>query len=248
VGKPIRIFRHSEHEGPGYLLDVIGRHGIPVELVAIDRSEPVSADTDAVAGLVFLGGPSDVHDGAPWIARQVALVRRAVGEGVPVLGHAFGAELVTHALGGMVVRSRYRRVGWFPVRCLDNPGARRWLRGVQGGFDLFHWQEHAFSLPPGATPILDSPWCLTEGYVMGRVLALQGHLEVTEAMVRQQVTVKGGPWSRLQGTAPPDNLTLNWEGVVQGGETITAQAAAKVEALQRVADIVYTHWLSLLPR
>ncbi|HKJ22391.1 MAG TPA: type 1 glutamine amidotransferase [Gammaproteobacteria bacterium] len=248
MGKPIRIFRHAELEGPGYLLEVMGRHGIPCEVVAIDHSEPVPADVDGASGLVFLGGPVDVHDHAPWIGRQVALVRQAVGRGVPVLGHGFGAELITRALGGMVVRSRYRRVGWFPVRCMDNTPSRQWLHGLAQTFDLFHCQDHAFSLPPGATPILNSQWCLIEGYVMGGVLALQGHLEVTEAMLHKWVSANAGPWSRLQGSAPPDNLTLNWDAVVQGREAITDRLADKVDALHRVADAVYGHWLSHLPR
>lgn len=247
MGKPVRIFRHGELEEPGYLLQVIGRSGVPFELVEIDRGDPVPAGVDAASGLVFLGGPVDVHDDAPWIGVQAALIRQAVDRGVPVLGHAFGAELVTRALGAMVVRSRYRRVGWFPVRCLDNPPARRWLRGLEGEIDVFHCQEHAFSLPSGATPILTSRWCLVEGYVMDNVVAVQGHLEVTEALLRQWLSANSGPWSSLHGTAPPDNLTLNWDAVIQGGDAITHRAAERVQALHRLADAVYGHWLSLLP-
>lgn len=243
----IRIFRHAEDEGPGYLLDVIKRSGIPYQLVAVDRGQSVPRVMDDVCALVSLGGPQDVHDDLGWIKDEVAALRSAALAGLPVLGHNLGAELITAALGGMVVRSKVQRIGWFPVTGLDNEAARDWLGGLPGSFEVFHWHEYAFSLPAGASPLLTSPWCLQEGYVRERVLAFQGHLEVTGDMVRHRIASRAGRDLRpLQGTSPPDNLTLNWGAVVHSGEKICENLDRRIADLHRVADAVYGRWLELV--
>lgn len=247
MDKPVRIFRHTEDGGPGYLLEVMDRVGVPFEVIAVDRGHAVPRTMDDVSGLVFLGGSMAVQDDLPWISRECRLIREAARHAVPVLGHGFGAELVTHALGGMVVRSRVKRIGWFPVRRVDGAPTRPWLAELPETFEVFHWQEHAFSLPVGATSLLTSAWCIHEGYMAGTALALQGHLEITEAMVRQWIAGGTGRMSRpIQETAPPDNLTLNWGAVVQSGERICAHLARKVADAHRVADAVYSGWLRLI--
>jgi len=58
---------------------------------------PEVADLDLV---IAMGGPMSVNDDLPWIPGALALIRRAVAEGVPVIGHCLGGQLMSKALGG----------------------------------------------------------------------------------------------------------------------------------------------------
>jgi hypothetical protein len=66
--KPVRIFRHEDWIQPGRVAQYFDARGVPWELIAIDRGEPVPQQLDDVAGLVFLGGTMSVNDGLPWQA------------------------------------------------------------------------------------------------------------------------------------------------------------------------------------
>jgi GMP synthase-like glutamine amidotransferase len=55
-------------------------------------------------------------------------------------------------------------------------------------FMVFHWHGDTFRLPPEALPLARSAGCENQAFLYhGRVLALQFHLEVTAASVRQMV-------------------------------------------------------------
>ena len=65
-----------------------------------------------------------VNDDLPWIAPVLALIRQAVANNIPVLGHCLGGQLMSKALGGVVARSPVKEIGWGEVRVADNDTAR----------------------------------------------------------------------------------------------------------------------------
>lgn len=98
--KPVAIFRHASAEGPGYFVTYLSRHGIPWRMVKIDENEPVPEDPGAFSGMALMGGPMSVNDDLPWIERVLALIRAAVTDHIPVLGHCLGGQLMAKAMGG----------------------------------------------------------------------------------------------------------------------------------------------------
>ena len=48
--------------------------------------------------------------------------------------------------------------------------------GERAGFTAFHWHGETFSLPPGATRILENAHCENQAYVLGKHLGLQCHV------------------------------------------------------------------------
>ena len=73
-------------------------------MVCVDQDHPVPECTDDVSALVFMGAAVSVNDPLPWVEGELRLIRRALREGVPVLGVCFGAQLMSKALGGAVSR------------------------------------------------------------------------------------------------------------------------------------------------
>ena len=154
--KPVRIFRHIACEPPGYLGDFLRARGVPFEVVCIDEGQTVPADLDGVSGLVFMGGAGSVHDSHSWIAEEIALIRRAVAEEMPVLGVCLGGQLMSVALGGEVTRAPAMEIGWHEVRQVPGAVARDWLAGAPERFTAYHWHAWTFSVPEGAERLLAS--------------------------------------------------------------------------------------------
>lgn len=229
--KPIRIFRHVASEGPGYFAEYLDAQGVPYELVRIDRDEAVPPGVDDVAGLVFMGGPMSVNDDLPWIRQELDLIRRAAETGLPVLGHCLGGQLISKALGGAVTPHPVKEIGWHPVRRVENAAARDWLGDLPAQFEVFHWHGETFSLPPGAVPLLTNDYCTEQGFVIGNMLALQCHIEMTEDMVADWVA---------QGQA---ELATAASPSVQTPGGITHDLPIRIERLHNVARIFYRRWL-----
>ncbi len=231
--RPLYIFRHIECEGPGYLAEVLARHDIPYRVIAIDAGEEVPGSVADCAGLVFMGGPMSVNDPLPWIGQELALIRAAQAQGMPVLGHCLGGQLISKALGGVVTSNPVREIGWHPVRRSHTASAARWLDGLADENTLFHWHGETFSIPPGAEVILENDHCAHQAFAIGNTLALQCHIEMTAPMVSE--------WAGLYSheIAQPG-------GAVQSRAEMTSDLDARIRAAQQLADVLYARWLEPL--
>ena len=100
--KPVGIFRTARTEGPGYFATYLERRSIPWTLVALDEGQPVQRDPRAYSGLAVMGGPMSANDDLPWIPPLLELLRSAVRQDVPIIGHCLGGQLMSRAFGGSV--------------------------------------------------------------------------------------------------------------------------------------------------
>jgi GMP synthase-like glutamine amidotransferase len=231
--KPIYIFRHIDCEGPGYLAELLEARGFPYRVVAVDQGEDIPASPREAGGLVFMGGPMSANDRLPWIADELHLIRMAADAGIPVLGHCLGGQLISKALGADVHANPVPEIGWHPVTVIESVGAEPWLRGLPNEFEAFHWHGETFTLPDSATPVLRSEFCAHQAYVLGNVLALQCHVEMTAEMVRE--------WAeryREELVSPSPS--------VQDPQAMQVRLDERLAALQQAAEVLYDVWLAKL--
>lgn len=234
--KPIAIFRHSPTEGAGYFSAFLDEQNIPWQLVCIDAGEAVPRSAQDYSGLVFMGGPMSVNDDLPWIPQMLALIRDAYAQDIPLLGHCLGGQLMSKALGGVVTKNPVKELGWGKVDVANNATARAWF-GDFKQFDSFHWHGETFSLPPGAVHLLSSDYCVNQAWAIGKHLALQCHVEMTEQMIRD--------WCENGADEIAANLASPG---VQTAETMQAQMQDRLPQLHRAAVQLYRHWLQGLVR
>jgi len=229
--KPIAIFRHAATEGPGYLAEFLDERKIPWQLICIDAGDAVPQNASAYSGLVFMGGPMSVNDDLPWIAQIETLIRDAYVKDIPLLGHCLGGQLMSKALGGVVSRNPVKEIGWGEVTVADNEVARAWF-GELRSFNAFHWHGETFTLPQGATRLLSSMYCVNQAWAMGKHLALQCHVEMTDEMI--------AAWCE----AGADELAFSSASpaVQQAGE-MRRKADAMIPKLKEVASHLYERWL-----
>ncbi len=230
--KPIAIFRHIAHEGPGFLGEFLNERAIPWQLIRIDEGEAVPPSAAAYSGLVFMGGPMSVNDELPWIYQVIDLIKDSVARDVPVLGHCLGGQLISKALGGVVSRNPVKEIGWGEVNVADNETARFWFRDI-ASFQAFHWHGETFSLPAGATPLLSSKRCANQAYAIGKHLALQCHIEMTDEMVAS--------WCEVGAEEIAASIS---SPAVQSADEMQQQIAVSLPCLHKVAAQLYAKWIS----
>jgi GMP synthase-like glutamine amidotransferase len=234
--KPVAIFRASSTEGPGYFATYLERRSIPWQLVPLDAGEPVPRDARRFSGLVFMGGPMSVNDELAWIAPALELARDAVRKEVPLLGHCLGGQLIAKALGGTVRAAPVKEIGWGEVRVADNEVAREWLGDLQA-FESFHWHGETFSIPPGATRVMQNAHCENQGFALGRHFGMQCHVEMTEELINTWLAT--GADEIRAGAASPG---------VQAPQEITREIEPRLAALNEVANRIYDRWTEGLSR
>jgi GMP synthase-like glutamine amidotransferase len=228
--RDIAVLRFSPTEGPGRLADWLDARRIPWRLLPVDAGAAVPVDAREFAGLALMGGPMSVNDPLPWIEPVCELLRAAVAAGVPVLGHCLGGQLLAKAMGAAVTRARVAEIGWIDVDVAPSAAARDWFGG-RTGFTTFQWHYDAFARPPGALPVLTNGFNANQGYVLDdRHLGLQCHVEMTEDLVAS--------WLATGGTELPVESTPS----LQSAADIARDRAARVAALNAVADDVYARW------
>jgi GMP synthase-like glutamine amidotransferase len=219
---PVLVIRHSPTEGPGYFTTFLERHGIPWQLLRIDAGDAVPDKLNGVSGLCLMGGPMSVNDDLPWIPSELALIRQAIASGLPVIGHCLGGQLMAKALGGTVT---------------DPDAARPWVGDATQPMLAFHWHGETFSVPPGATRILESAHCANQAFVLNdRHIGMQCHVEMTPELI--------GSWC--------DNgageIAASQSPGVQSAAAMQADLPDRTSRLHQLADKIYSRWIQGLSR
>ncbi len=143
--------------------------------------------SDNVKAVILSGSPWSVHEGNTGDFDVVEILRK-----VPVLGICFGAQLLTHVLGGTVERSNKREYG--PASLVVKHPESRFLEDVKTGDQV--WMSHGDTIvrvPEGVTVIAgtdDIPVAAFEGSTdrFGNpFFGLQFHPEVTHSSCGKQI-------------------------------------------------------------
>ena len=229
--KPVAIFRFSVEDGPGYFASFLDRHSVPWTLFKIDEGAAPPQNPDEYAGFVFMGGAMSVNDDLPWIAPIESLIRRAIANDQPCIGHCLGGQLIAKALGGSVTTNSVKEIGWNKVEATDSPVASAWLGDDSASLTTFQWHGETFSIPAGAERILTSAACTNQAFVIGKSLAMQCHTEMTPEMIEDWC----GDWDAEH--ADPALASI------QTPQKMLAATQANMPALNRLADRLYTKWL-----
>ena len=231
--KPVAIFQHDPLQRPGYLLRYLEEVGIASHIIRPSEGDDVPRSARLFSGVVFLGSDASVNDPLSWIEQELHLTRDAVACDVPVLGHCFGGQLLARALGATVQKSPWPQIGWTRLRV--TPAAQP-LFGSNAQVLAFNWHYETFAIPQGATRTLFGEYCLNKGFMHGRHLAFQGHLEVTEEIVRT--------WC----AAHRDELAAANGPAVQHEAAILANLDERIASVHKAARCAYARWAAPMVR
>jgi GMP synthase (glutamine-hydrolysing) len=184
------VLQHIACEPPGAYEDVLREHGATLDRIELDEGDrlPDWHDYDAI---IAMGGPMSANDDAelPWLTREKALIREAVGAGVPFFGVCLGAQLLAASLGAAVYAGPRQEVGVLPVALMDEGRADPVLGALSAEFLTLQWHADTFELPPGAVHLASSPAYPNQAFRVGAAYGVQFHLEVSADMAAEWARV-----------------------------------------------------------
>lgn len=231
--KPIAIFQHDPLQHPGYLLQYLDEAGLASRIIRPCEGDDIPRTARSFSGVVFLGSDASVNDPLPWVDRELRLARDAIASAVPALGHCFGGQLLARALGASVQRSPWPNIGWSVLR--TTPAAQA-IFGSATQVLAFNWHYENFAIPQSATRILYGEHCLNKGFAAGLHLAFQGHLEITDEIVRTWCRAHRAELAEASGPA------------VQHEAEILSALPERIAAVHKAARSAYASWLAPISR
>jgi GMP synthase-like glutamine amidotransferase len=139
---------------------------------------------DGIDLVLYLGSNWSVYwdNVAKNVAAESEVIREGHRRGIPQFGICFGAQIMSHALGGSAERAKKSEVGWHEVIATPTYGvlAGSWMQ----------WHYDTFSAPPGAQVLALSD-AGPQAMQMGRTFATQFHPEVNEAIISRWMSGEG---------------------------------------------------------
>jgi GMP synthase-like glutamine amidotransferase len=180
----ILIVMHQDNCGPALWDGPLAAAAEPITLRPY-AGDPVPASADGYDGVLVLGGAMGVGDTATvaWLAPVMALLRRAVADGVSVLGVCLGAQLLAAACGGTVRRApQGPEIGVFPLDTLPAAADDPLLAAADGAPALMWHYDEVSEPPPGAVVLARTDHCAIQAYrIGGHAWGLQFHPEAGAA-------------------------------------------------------------------
>lgn len=230
----IRVFQHDGCGGMGYLATFFDARRMPYEMIRIDQGQTLPGDILGSAGLVILGSNLSVNSGHSWIAEEIELIRQAAEIDLPVLGICFGGQLISKALGGSISRAPTMQIGWFGVESTTE--AMRLIdTSLPSSFEAFEWHEDTFSLPAGGIPLFYGECVKQQGFLHGRCLALQFHLEITRHKIQDCL---------IHARSRIDDSSV----CVHPSEQMLHDLDDRITRLHAVSDTLFQWWLNLIEK
>lgn len=230
----IVILTHIDYCHPGHLARVLDEAQLDFSVLRVDLGELDGLDLDRPKAVAIMGGPMSVNDPLPWLQTEIAALQHFIRRDIPMIGHCLGGQLLAKALGAQIHKMPYTESGWQTLERTPAAAQSPWLSHLQEQFDIFQWHGDTFMLPDGAQPLLRNPWCENQAFAWGdKILALQGHPEMTEELVRQWL----GDWSHLLDPSEPSQQSL---------DTMLSNLQQRVRDLNRTAEGFYRHWLAMM--
>jgi GMP synthase-like glutamine amidotransferase len=208
------VVEHERTAPAGLLGPWAQGRGLTLHTTRPVEGDVLPAGLSGYTGVVVLGSEQTAFDDTlPWLADELALVVRATGDGVPVLGICFGGQVLARALGARVYRLSQPEIGWVRITS-QHPSLASgpWLSWHQDGFDL----------PPGAAE-LAAGGASVQAFAVGPHVGLQFHPEATEPITADWLRAADPPLS-------PAHAARLSQGWAEADGRVTGDAGALFSA------------------
>ena len=173
---------HEADAPPGYIGDAARARGFSVDRVEIRHAQ--LPDPGAYDLIVPLGSAEAAYDDTlRWLAGELAFLRQAARDAVPVFGICFGAQVLARALGGEVRPAEQPEVGWVTI---DSAAEE-----VMGPGPWLEWHFDTLTPPAGAEVLARSASGI-QAYQHDRNLGVQFHPEVSPEILAAWIAGSGG--------------------------------------------------------
>lgn len=200
------------HEGLGTIGTLLELNGFTPEFVRIYRGEKAPRTIEGYMALISLGGPMGVYEDAvfPFIKDEISLMEKALRDGLPMLGICLGSQLLAKAAGARVYKGGTKEIGWYGLKLTDEGAGDKIFLGMPKEMTVFQWHGDTFDVPEGAVNLASSDAFPNQLIKVGsNAYGIQFHLEVTQEMVRDWITVNSAELKALEGAVDPAKTLID---------------------------------------
>ncbi len=228
--KPIAVFQNTHDDGPGQFEVFARERSLPIKIFRLYANDSLPPSLDEFNGLCILGSPRSVNDDLAEFRIMESLILEARRERVPVIGHCFGGQILSKALGGKVSRATHAEIGWSDIRA----HAHTWFGAER--FPMFQWHKEIFSVPRDATLLASSEHCPNQAFSVDEIhFGMQFHCEVDQAKIES--------WLDKQGKS---EIAVSPSPGVQTPVEIRRLLPSRLATSKRVAATIYAQWAKAL--
>jgi len=182
--RPLLVVQHVPWEGPHLILDSFPDVAVQMRH-PLDEPHPIPLpDPATICGSIFMGGPMSANDAdtLPPLADEIAWLRRALAQEIPVLGICLGAQLLAKAAGAAITAAPHPEIGVAPVTITERNDPL--IGHLAPLTHAMHWHGEQFTLPSGALPLAHSAQTDVQAFRIGSsAWGMLFHLEVDDDLL-----------------------------------------------------------------
>jgi GMP synthase-like glutamine amidotransferase len=213
----ILVLRHEPFEHLGYFSQILAHKALAFsyrDLWDYPGDSPGGLRREGpFQALIVMGGPQSANDADAGIQGEIALVRGAIQQKLPVLGICLGAQMIAKALDAPVYRNPVPEIGWQEVLPTFEANEDPVFGRLRLPANFFHWHYETFDLPVGAVRLAYSEHCRNQAFRYGsNVYGMQFHPEITPEMIADWSREFGGPGLDPEAFPTRDLATTLFEG------------------------------------
>jgi GMP synthase-like glutamine amidotransferase len=194
----VLIIKNVFSEGPGTIADFLNSERIPYSICEMSAGD-AWPDLGSFTHLLIMGGPMAVYEmhHYPYLVNEALFIDRSIKADKHVLGVCLGAQMVAHVLGAKVYPGQKKEIGWYEVALnpdgMSDPLMSALSLPERSAAQVFQWHGDTFDLPRGSVRLASSALFPNQAFrFIDRVYALQFHIEVTPAIVRDWLAQEQG--------------------------------------------------------
>jgi len=178
------VIQHLDIEPPALIGEVFRAAGHNLTTIHLDQGEQLPASLADFNGCIIMGGPQSANDQSSYIRAELAWVKQALAEELPMLGICLGAQIMARAAGAQIIPSPVRELGWFPVYHTVESEGDALFAAMPEGLAVFQWHGETFSLTDAMKLVASHPQVPAQAFRLGRgQYGLQFHVEVDESII-----------------------------------------------------------------
>jgi len=192
------FIKNMTHEAAGLLSSFSSKEKIPYEIVDLHKGD-LFPEVAAGQAVVILGGPDSANDTTPKILSELEAIRKCLRAGIPCLGVCLGLQLLVKAASGTVFRNSVKEIGfrdpsggWFEMEKTAEGKKDLLLVGIPDICKVFQLHGETVGLTPAMTCLARERFCENQIVkIQERVYGIQGHVELSERMFEDWLSVDG---------------------------------------------------------
>ncbi len=178
------VLQHLDIEPPALIGEAIEASGHKLSTIHLDQGETLPVSSSDYDGLIIMGGPQSANDDSDYIRAEVAWIRAAITDKIPMLGICLGAQIIAKAAGADIVSSPVRELGWFPLYHTTESEHDPLFKDMPDGLAVFQWHGESFSLTNEMKLVATHPDVPAQAFRLNTAqYGLQCHVEVNESII-----------------------------------------------------------------